>query len=53
MNGKRGLVTGVANGNSIAFGAARAFHEAGVLSDAAAVLTGHIVYADAGYHILG
>lgn len=29
LKGKKGLVTGVANGNSIAYGAARAFHEAG------------------------
>ena len=29
LKGKKGLVTGVANGDSIAYGAARAFHEAG------------------------
>src|SRR5271165_5691697 len=29
LKGKKGLVTGVANGNSIAYGAARAFHQAG------------------------
>jgi enoyl-[acyl-carrier protein] reductase I len=29
LKGKKGLVTGIANGNSIAYGAARAFHEAG------------------------
>src|SRR5271165_5750363 len=29
LKGKKGLVTGVANSNSIAYGAARAFHEAG------------------------
>jgi hypothetical protein len=29
LKGKKGLVTGIANSNSIAYGAARAFHEAG------------------------
>jgi enoyl-[acyl-carrier-protein] reductase (NADH) len=69
LTGKRGLVVGIANEHSIAFGCARTRsrtpeHQlvtiedignfaAFLVSDGAAALTGNVEYIDSGYHILG
>jgi len=48
LDGKKGLIRGIASANSIAYGCARAMRAAG---DGASALTGNVAYVDAGYHI--
>ena len=45
MQGKRGVILGVANNRSIAWGIAKACREAGGV-------TGEMHHADAGYHVV-
>ena len=57
LSGKKGMVLGVANDQSIAYGCALALREAGAMaaflvSDLAANLTGSTLYVDAGDHIM-
>lgn len=63
MQGKRGVVRGVANSRSIAWGVARACHavtieEVGnsalyLLSDLSRCVTGGVHHVDSGYHVVG
>ena len=48
LTGKKGLVVGIANANSIAYGCATAFHQAG----AELAITYLNACVDAGYHIV-
>jgi enoyl-[acyl-carrier-protein] reductase (NADH) len=45
LEGKRGLIVGIANDQSIAWGCAKASH------DAAKLITGETLYVDGGYQL--
>ena len=49
MRGKRGVIPGVANNRSIAWGIAKACHDA----DLSRGVTGEDLHVDSGYHAVG